>query len=84
MKKHFVVIGSTLSGNKGAAAMLESSMQTLNKKFPGSRFTLLTYLPVEQEDKLNTYKNLTILKASPLYLGLVINPLAFFIECYHF
>lgn len=76
MKKRFVIIGSTLSGNKGAAAMLESSMQTLEQKFPGSYFTLLTYLPLKQEQALNTYKNLTILKASPLYLALVINPLA--------
>lgn len=76
MSKKFVIIGSTLSGNKGAAAMLESSIQTLSSRLPGSKFTLLTYLPVEQERELNTYKNLEVLKASPLYLGLVINPLA--------
>lgn len=74
--KHFVIIGSTLSGNKGAAAMLESAMQTLGREYPGSHFTLLSYLPVERERALNPYKRLTILKASPLYLGLVINPLA--------
>ena len=56
--------------------MLESAVQTLGKEFPGSNFTLLTYLPVEKEQALNSYKNLTILKASPLYLGLVVNPLA--------
>lgn len=74
--KKFVIIGSTLSGNKGAAAMLESAVQTLGEKFPGSQFTLLSYLPIERERALNPYKNLQVLKASPLYLGLVINPLA--------
>lgn len=74
--RKFVIIGSTLSGNKGAAAMLESAVQTLGERFPESQFTLLSYLPVERERLLNSYKNLTVLKASPLYLGLVINPLA--------
>lgn len=76
MSKHFVIIGSTLSGNKGAAAMLESAVQTLTERFPGSTFTLLTYLPTQREEERNPYKNLQILKASPLYLGLVINLLA--------
>lgn len=74
--KKFVIIGSTLSGNKGAAAMLESAVQTLGRRFAGSQFTLLSYLPTERERDLNPYKNLNVLKASPLYLGLVINPLA--------
>jgi colanic acid/amylovoran biosynthesis protein len=74
--KKFVIIGSTLSGNKGAAAMLESAIETLSQEFPDSHFTLLTYLPEGEDEHLNTYKNLTILKATPLYLGVVIQGLA--------
>lgn len=70
------VIGSTLSGNKGAAAMLESSIQTIGRQYPEATFTLFSYIPPEIERRQNTYKQLTVLKATPLYLGLVINPLA--------
>lgn len=73
MKKNIVIIGSSLSGNKGAAAMLESAIQTLGEK--ECDFTLLSVVP--GEDKvLNNNGSLEILKASPLYLGLIINPLA--------
>ncbi|HEX5744394.1 MAG TPA: polysaccharide pyruvyl transferase family protein [Candidatus Saccharimonadales bacterium] len=70
------VIGSTLSGNKGAAAMLESSIQTIGARYPEATFTLFSYVPPEIERGQNTYKQLTVLKATPLHLGLVINPLA--------
>lgn len=71
----FVIIGPALSGNKGAAAMLESSIQTLTKKYPDAKFTLLSHYP-EADKKLNSYKNLKIVSATPLQLGLAINPLA--------
>jgi len=71
----FTIIGSALSGNKGAAAMLESSIQTLSKKYPNAEFTLLSMYPNEDR-RLNIYNNLTILSASPMKLGLVLNPLA--------
>lgn len=71
----FTIIGSALSGNKGAAAMLESSLQTLGKKYPGAEFVLLSMYP-EEDRQLNTYRNLTILPASPLFIGLVLNPVA--------
>lgn len=70
--KKIAVIGSTLTGNKGAAAMLESSVQTLGN----AEFTLLTYQPVAEEEKHNTYKNLKIIRADALFLGIVINSLA--------
>ncbi len=71
--KKIAVIGSTLTGNKGAAAMLESSIQTLGLD---KEFFLFTYQPVKEELKHNTYKNLTILRADALFLGVVINLLA--------
>lgn len=71
--KNVVIIGSALSGNKGAAAMLESSIQTLDDK--DTKFTLLSMYP-KADSLQNPYKNLSIVDASPLKLGVVINSLA--------
>lgn len=74
--KKIAIIGSTLSGNKGAAAMLESSIQTLSERYPDAQFTLLSYISPKVEKSKNSYQNLQIVKATPLYLGVVINSLA--------
>lgn len=72
---HIAIIGSALSGNKGAAAMLESAIQTLTERIPDAEFTLLSMYP--SEDRLqNPYKNLEIVDASPLTLGVGINSAA--------
>jgi len=71
-KPQIAIIGSALSGNKGAAAMLESAVQTLTERFPDAEFTLLSMYPAEDR-KQNPYKNLDIVDASPLMLGLGIN-----------
>jgi colanic acid/amylovoran biosynthesis protein len=72
---HVTIIGSALSGNKGAAAMLESSIQTLGERIPGVRFTLFSMYPREDRAQ-NTYENLDIVAASPRKLGVNINTLA--------
>lgn len=69
------VIGSTLTGNKGAAAMLESSIQTLG---PNQEFFLFTYQSVKEEQEHNMYSNLKIVRADALFLGAAINALALF------
>lgn len=71
-KPHIVIIGSSLSGNKGAAAMLESAIQTLSERFPDAEFTLLSMYP-QADRQQNPYKNLEIVDASPLMLGVGIN-----------
>lgn len=71
----FAIIGSALSGNKGAAAMLESSLQTLSQKYPGAQFTLLSMYPAE-DNRLNEYPNLEVLRVGSWWLGLVLNPAA--------
>ncbi|MET0977108.1 MAG: polysaccharide pyruvyl transferase family protein [Leifsonia sp.] len=70
-----VIIGSALSGNKGAAAMLESAIETLGSRLPDARFTLLSMYP-ERDAALNTYPNLEIIPADPVQLGVAINSLA--------
>ena len=70
----YVIIGSALEGNKGAASMLEAAMQTITKADKAAEVTLLSMYPTA-DAKLNTYKNLRILPAKPLFLGLALNPL---------
>lgn len=71
-KPKIVIIGSALSGNKGAAAMLESAIQTLSDRYADAEFTLLSMYP-EEDSKQNPYNNLKIIDASPLVLGVGIN-----------
>lgn len=69
---HVTIIGSALSGNKGAAAMLESAIQTLGQKFPDITFSLLSMYPREDAAQ-NSYPNLEVIPASPRQLGVTIN-----------
>ncbi|MEU1972493.1 polysaccharide pyruvyl transferase family protein [Microbacterium sp. NPDC019599] len=69
------IIGSALSGNKGASAMLEAAMQTLGERLDDPQFTLLSMYPVEDAAQ-NVYPNLEIVPAAPRQLGVTINSLA--------
>ncbi|MGO3320594.1 MAG: polysaccharide pyruvyl transferase family protein [Microbacterium gubbeenense] len=69
------IIGSALSGNKGAAAMLESAVQTLGDRLGDVEFTLLSMYPREDAAQ-NHYDNLEIVSATPRQLGVTINVLA--------
>ena len=66
------IIGSAFSGNKGAAAMLESSIQHLSARNPEATFVHLSMYPVS-DAKQNPYDNVTVMDASPLRLGVAIN-----------
>jgi coenzyme F420-reducing hydrogenase beta subunit len=69
------IIGPTISGNKGASAMFESAVQTISERFPETEYILLSYYP--KKDKLrNKFKNVKVLSASPLYLGIILVPLS--------
>ena len=69
------IIGSALSGNKGAAAMLEAAVEGISRRLPDVRFVLFSMYPGE-DSRLNRYPNLEIIDASPLKLGVIINSLA--------
>ena len=69
------IIGSALAGNKGAAAMLESALQTLGERLGEVEFTLLSMYPREDAEQ-NSYPNLDIVAAGPRQLGVTINSLA--------
>ncbi len=65
--KNIVLVGASLSGNKGAAGMVIAPIQNLNARYPGSHFTLLSYFP-NADRKINTLPNLTIADGTPLGL----------------
>ncbi|WP_127818207.1 polysaccharide pyruvyl transferase family protein [Microbacterium sp. CPCC 204701] len=69
------IVGSALSGNKGASAMLEAAIQTLNERLDDPEFTLLSMYPAEDAAQ-NVYSNLEIVAAAPRQLGVTINTLA--------
>ncbi|PFG32526.1 polysaccharide pyruvyl transferase family protein [Sanguibacter antarcticus] len=71
----YAIIGSALAGNKGAAAMLESAVQQLSERDADARVTLLSMYP-RSDAAQNEYSNLTVLDASPLRLGVLINSAA--------
>lgn len=68
----YAIIGAALSGNKGAAAMLESSIQHLSELDPSAHFDVLTVYPRSDAEQ-NDNPNVSIFDASPLRLGVVIN-----------
>lgn len=74
-RPRITIIGSALSGNKGAAAMLESAVQTLDARLGEVDFTLLSMYPDEDRAQ-NHYPNLEVVRADPLRLGVLINSLA--------
>ncbi|MDO5661192.1 MAG: polysaccharide pyruvyl transferase family protein [Brachybacterium sp.] len=69
------IIGSALSGNKGASAMLESAIQTLDERLGEVEYTLLSMYP-EEDRAQNPYPHLTVIPANPRQLGVTINTLA--------
>lgn len=75
MTTQIAIIGSALSGNKGAAAMLEAAIEGLTQRIPDARFVLFSMYP-DEDRKLNGYPNLEIVEASPIQLGVIINSLA--------
>jgi len=73
---NIAIVGTAISGNKGAAAMYESTVQTIREKYPNAKFSLLT--PYYKDDiKKDTFDGVTVLNASPKYLVIKIIPFAF-------
>ncbi len=69
------IIGSAFSGNKGAAAMLEASIQAILEEYPDATFTLFSMYP--SEDRLqNPFSQLDVIDAQPMQLGVTINTLS--------
>lgn len=72
----YTIVGVTFSGNKGAAGMLESTIQNITDRLPDAQFSVLSIAP-EADQRLNRYPNVTIYNSKPLYLACIIVPAAF-------
>jgi len=73
--KKIVLTAATISGNKGAEVMLTSTIRNLSEMYDDIEFSLLSYYK-EKDRKVNPFNNLKVLNGSPLYMLLVLNPLA--------
>lgn len=75
MTNHVSMIGAAFAGNKGAAAMLSSSIESVLKIDPYATFSLFSMYPEEDLAKC-PYKQVEIIPAKPKQLGVTINLLA--------
>ncbi len=71
----FSLIAATVSGNRGAEAMLETSVGRLRDRFPDARFSVFSYYP-EQDEALVQDDAVSVLSSTPAYLVLVLFPLS--------
>jgi coenzyme F420-reducing hydrogenase beta subunit/polysaccharide pyruvyl transferase WcaK-like protein len=72
--RRIAVIGATISGNKGAQAMLSAAVHHLSQRIPGSSFSVLSVYPKEDRE-LNKDPRLRIVGCKPLHLLFLIMPL---------
>lgn len=72
----FGVIGATLWGNRGAEAMLTTTIGELRARFPNARFVIFSYTPKQDRLLLQPDPTITIAAAKPLHLVLAHFPFA--------
>lgn len=70
-QNHIAILGASISGNKGAEAMLRATVHHIAKRIPNSRFSLLSVYP--REDRaLNPDQRIAILPFTPIWLLFII------------
>jgi colanic acid/amylovoran biosynthesis protein len=74
--KRISVIGATISGNRGAEAMLSTVVGRILEKEPGAVFNVYSYYP-EEDRKLCQGQNVRIFSATPVSLVFYLFPLCF-------
>ncbi len=72
--RRFAIIGATISGNKGAEAMLRAAVHHLSELAPGTSFYVLSVYPAEDR-RLNRDPRLEIVPCKPLPLAFIVIPL---------
>ena len=73
--KNIAIIGATISGNRGAEAMLSTVIGHVMEQDPKVLFHIFSYYP-DEDRKLCTTQNINIFSATPAYLLLVLVPLS--------
>ncbi|MEW6249749.1 MAG: hypothetical protein AB1716_03820 [Planctomycetota bacterium] len=70
-----VLVGATLTGNRGAESMLQAAVQRIPEFAPGARFTLLSLYPAADRAE-NRNPELRIVAFSPVHMLAVALPCA--------
>lgn len=71
--KSVSIIAATISGNRGAEAMLTTTIGEIRTRFPDCHCNVFSYYP-EQDSRLTQDKNLTIYSATPAAIVCVLFP----------
>ena len=71
--RQFSLIGATITGNQGAAAMLETSIAEISKRIPDAHFVVHSYFP-EADKQACAANNVKVVDASPKALVLTAFP----------
>ena len=70
------IIGPTLSGNMGGAAMIATTIQEAQRRFSACRILLLSYRPNDDQRLAANYPGVEIIPMPFAMLGLVYLPLS--------
>ncbi len=73
--KKISIIGATISGNRGAEAMLSTVIGRIREKEPDADFNIYSYYP-EEDKKLCRDRNVRIFSATPASLVFILFPLS--------
>jgi len=73
--KRFALIAATIAGNRGAEAMLETSVGRLRDREPDAEFVVYSYLP-DSDRALITDPAIVVHSCTPVQLVLVLFPLS--------
>jgi colanic acid/amylovoran biosynthesis protein len=71
--KRISIIAATVSGNRGAEAMLETAVGRLRDEHPDTQFAVFSYYP-ERDGELVTDPLVSVYSSTPAYLVLVLFP----------
>ena len=75
--KTISIVGGTLWGNRGAEAMLVTTIGQIRHRYPSARFQVFSYYP-KRDQAICTDQNIQFYNCQPLNLALKIVPLALF------
>ncbi len=89
MTKNLGIVAATVTGNRGAEAMLLSVAEQTFKKYPGAQIHILSYSPAEDLEWINTHTRLpraqvSVHSSTPLQLVLNWFPLALLLKVFPF
>ena len=76
------ILAANFAGNKGAAAMLQSSIKNISSKVEGVQYKLLSVYP-EEDRAQNPYENLEVVSCKPEKTIFITFPLAILYRIFH-